>query len=168
MDEKNNASTLYTRSLIMSYIQFHLTLRWNPLKTNWKQLQHTTVLEPYKNHTTKVEKLYFSTPCTPRNPIKEWLTLTPFTRKNKGKITPERRCKKKNQLSLLQQKQYQHLHRDQGSPRTSILEDPFRKPFKNSFQSFFSHRKCLIFVKTVIAQQPFHVRKTFQFIENSF
>jgi len=31
-DKKNNASTLYTGSLIMSYIQFHLTPRWNPLK----------------------------------------------------------------------------------------------------------------------------------------
>jgi len=55
----------------------------------------------------------------------------------------------------LQQKQYQHLYQDQGSPRTSTLEDTFGKPFKNSFQSFFSHRKSLISVKTVIAQQPF-------------
>jgi len=70
-DEKNNASTLYTGSLIMSYIQFHLTPRWSSLNTSCNQLQHTTVLEPYKNHTTKAEKHYFSTPCTPRNPIKE-------------------------------------------------------------------------------------------------
>jgi len=60
-------------------------------KNNCNQLQYTTVLEPYKNHTTKAEKIYFITPCTPRNPIKEWLTLTPFTRKNKRKITPERK-----------------------------------------------------------------------------
>jgi len=52
-------------------------------------------------------------------------------------------------------KQYQHLHQDQGFPRTSTLEDPFGKPFKNSIQSFFSHIKYLIFVKIVIAQQLF-------------
>ena len=50
---------------------------------------------------------------------------------------------------------HQHLHQDQGSPRTSTLEDPFGKPFKNSFQSFFSHRKSLNSVETVIAQQSF-------------
>jgi len=27
-------------------------------------------------------------------------------------------------------KQYQHLHQDQGSPRTSTLEDPFGKTFQ--------------------------------------
>jgi len=48
-----------------------------------------------------------------------------------------------------------HLHQDQGFPKTSTLEDPFGKPFKNSFQSFFSHRKCLISVKTMIAQLHF-------------
>jgi len=52
-------------------------------------------------------------------------------------------------------KQYQHLHQDQGFPRTSTLEDLFGKPLKNSIQSFFSQRKCLISVKIVIAQQPF-------------
>jgi len=34
-------------------------------------MQHIAVFEPYKNNTTKVEKPYFSTPCTPRNPTKE-------------------------------------------------------------------------------------------------
>jgi len=48
---------------------------------------------------------------------------------------------------------HQHLHQDQGFPRTSTLEDPFGKPFKNSFKSFFSHKKCLISDKIVIAQQ---------------
>jgi len=70
-DEKNNASSLYTGSLIMSYIQFHLTPRWNSLKTSCNQLQHTTVRELYKNNTTKAEKPYFNTPYTPRNHIKE-------------------------------------------------------------------------------------------------
>jgi len=37
----------------MSYIQIHLTPRWNSLKTSCNQLQHTTVLEPYKNNTPK-------------------------------------------------------------------------------------------------------------------
>jgi len=50
---------------------------------------------------------------------------------------------------------YQHLHQDQGSLRTSTLEDLFKKPFKHSFQSFFSQRKRLISIKIVIAQQPF-------------
>jgi len=50
---------------------------------------------------------------------------------------------------------HQHHHQDQGSLRTSTLEDLFEKPFKNSFQSFFSCRKCLISVKIVIAQHPF-------------
>jgi len=50
---------------------------------------------------------------------------------------------------------HQHLHQDQGSPRRSTLEDYFGKPFKNSIQSFFKYRKCLISVKIVIAQQPF-------------
>jgi len=67
----------------MSYIQFHLTPRWNSLKTSCNQLQHTTVLKPYKNYATKTEKLYFSTPCTPRNPIKEWLTQPPLQTKIK-------------------------------------------------------------------------------------
>jgi len=35
---------------------------------------------------------------------------------------------------------HQHLHQDQGSPRTSTLEDTFKKPFKNSFQSFFPQK----------------------------
>jgi len=87
----------------MSYIHFHLTPRWNPLKTSCNQLQHTAVIEPYKNNTTKAEKPYFSTPCTPRNPIKELLTLTPFTGKNNGKITPERRCKNSKPVVQLQQ-----------------------------------------------------------------
>jgi len=51
--------------------------------------------------------------------------------------------------------QHQHLHQDQGSFRTSTLEDLFEKSFKILFQSFFSHKKCLISVKTMIAQQPF-------------
>jgi len=50
---------------------------------------------------------------------------------------------------------HQHLHQDQGSLRTSTLEDLFEKPFKNSFQSFFSHKKRLISIKTVIVQHPF-------------
>jgi len=50
---------------------------------------------------------------------------------------------------------HQHLHQDQGFLKTSTLEDLFEKPFKNSFQSFFSHRKRLISVKTMIAQHPF-------------
>jgi len=50
---------------------------------------------------------------------------------------------------------HQHLHQDQSSPITSTLEDHFGKPFKNSIQSFFSYRKCLISVKIMIAQQPF-------------
>jgi len=50
---------------------------------------------------------------------------------------------------------HQHLYQNQGSPRTSTLEDHFGKPFKNSIQSFFLYKKCLISVKIVIAQQPF-------------
>jgi len=50
---------------------------------------------------------------------------------------------------------HQHLHQDQGSLRTSTHEDSFEKPFKSSFESFFSHKKRLISVKTVIAQLLF-------------
>ena len=101
-DEKIYWSTVYTGSLIKSYIQFHLTPRWNTLKPI-PNSYNTAVLETYKNNTNKTEKPYFSTPSTPRNPIKEWLTLTPFTRKSKGKITPERRCKNsKSVVQLLQ------------------------------------------------------------------
>ena len=60
----------------------------------------------------------------------------------------------KNSSSITAE-QHQHLHQDQGSLRTSTLEDLFEKPFKNSFQYFFSHIKRLIFVKTVIAQHHF-------------
>jgi len=38
-----------------------------PISNNY----NTTVLETYKNNTNKAEKPNFSTPCTPRNPIKE-------------------------------------------------------------------------------------------------
>jgi len=64
-------TSFYTGSLIKSYIQFHLTPRWNPLKNSFKHLQNTAVLEPYKNYLHNAEKPYFSTPYTPRNPIKE-------------------------------------------------------------------------------------------------
>jgi len=43
-----------------------------------KQIQQLAVLEPYKNKALKVEKPYFSTTCTSRNPIKKCLTQTPL------------------------------------------------------------------------------------------
>ena len=67
---RKGQTSFYTGSLIQSYIQFHLTPKWNPLK-QYQSLTTTTVLEHYKNNTTNAEKPYFSTPCTPRNPIKE-------------------------------------------------------------------------------------------------
>jgi len=91
-----------------------------------------------------------------------------FTNKNKGKITPEKKMQELKASSSIAAEPHQHLHQDQGFPRTSTLEDPFGKPFKNSIQFFFSHIKCLISVKIVIAQQPFHVREAFLYIENSF
>ena len=144
----------------MSYIQFHLTQRWNSLKTNCNQLQHTSVLEPYKNNTTKVEKPYFSTPCTPRNLIIEWLTLTPLTRMNKGKITPERRCKNSKPVAQLQQNRTSTFTKIKALLEQSHLKI-FLKNLQKLIQSFLSHWKCLISVKTVISQQPFMWEKPF-------
>jgi len=78
-----------------------------------------------------------------------------FTNKHKGKITPEKKMQELKTSSSIAAKLHQHLHQNQGSPRTSTLEDHFGKPFKKSIQSFFSYKKCLIFVKIVIAQHPF-------------
>ena len=63
-------TSFYTGSLIQNYVQSHLTPRWNPLK-QYQLLTNSPVLEHYKNNTINAEKPYFSTPCTPRNPIKE-------------------------------------------------------------------------------------------------
>jgi len=78
-----------------------------------------------------------------------------FTNQNKGKITPEKKMQELKTSSSIAAELHQHLHQDQRFPRTSTLEDSFGKPFKNSIQSFFSHRKCFSSVKIVIAQQPF-------------
>jgi len=76
-------------------------------------------LNPSRTSTNKAERHYSSTPCTPRNPIKERLTLTPITRTNKGKITPEIVLQEHKPVVLFAPRQYQHLHPTQGSLRTS-------------------------------------------------
>jgi len=64
-------TSFYTGPLIKSYIQFHLTPRWNPLKTISNTYKSQQFLNPTRTTFTMLKKSYFSTPCTPRNPIKE-------------------------------------------------------------------------------------------------
>ena len=166
-DEKKRHTSFYTSSLIQSYVQSHLTPRWNSLKKQYQLLTDTTVLEHYKNNTINAEKTYFSTPCNPRNPIKEWLTLTPLLTRIKEILHLKRRCKNSKPVVQFAAALHQHLHQDQRFPRTSTLENLFGKPFKNLLillltWKLFDHcqkRNC---------SAPFPVRETFLYIENRF
>ena len=100
-------------------------------KKQCQSLTKPAVLEHYKNTTHNAEKPYFSTPCTPRNPIKEWLTLTPLQNRIKERLHLKRRCKNSKPVVQFAAELHQHLHQDQRFPRTSTLENLFGKPFKN-------------------------------------
>jgi len=47
----------------------------------------------------------------------------------------------KTSSPIAAKKLHQHLHKTQGFPRTSTLENLTLKPLKNVFKSFFSLRK---------------------------
>ena len=130
-------------------------------KNSTNHLQTQQFLNTTRTTQPMLKKPYFSTPCTPRNPIKEWLTLTPLQTRIKERLHLKRRCKNSKPVVQFAAKLHQHLHQDQRFPRTSTLENPFGKPFKKPFQPFFSHRKCLISVKNVIAQHPFMWERLF-------
>ena len=119
-----------------THTELHPVSPYPKVEFTKKQCQSLTkpaVLEHYKNNTHNAEKPYFSTPCTPRNPIKEWLTLTPLQNRIKERLHLKRRCKNSKPVVQFAAELHQHLHQDQRFPRTSTLENLFGKPFKNSF-----------------------------------
>ena len=136
-DEKRNTREFLYWFTHQELRPVHLTPRWNPLK----HMQTITViqqfLKPTRTSTHRAERHYFSTPCTPRNTINEWLTLTPITRKNKGKITPEIVLQEHKPVVLFASRQHQHLHPAQGSSRTSTHVFSYWKTFANSFSILF-------------------------------
>jgi len=127
------------------------------VKSTKNQFQTITTqqfLKPTRTIPTKLKTLFQHT-LHSKKPYQRVTNTYTFTNKNKGKITPKRKMLELKTSSSIAAELHQHLHQNQDSPRTSTLEDQFGKPFKNSIQSFFSYRKCLISIKIVIAQHLF-------------
>ena len=83
-------ASIYTGSLIQSYIQFHLTPRWNPLKTvsiTYKHNSSWTLQEQYN----QCWKILFQHNLHSKKPYQGVTNTYTFTNKNKGKITPEKK-----------------------------------------------------------------------------
>ena len=130
-EEKRQAG-FYTGSLIQSYIQFHLIPRWNPLEIvliTYKHSSSWTLQEQYN----QCWKTLFQHTLHSKKPIKEWLTLTPLQTRIKERLHLKRRCKNSKPVVQFAAEWHQHLHQDQRFPRTSTLQNPFGKPFKNLF-----------------------------------
>ena len=154
-DEKRNTREFLYWFIHQELRPVHLTPRWNPLKQIQSITAYTTVLKPYKNFYKQGWKTLCQHTLHSKKPYQEWLTLTPITRTNKGKITPETVLQEHKPVVLFAPRQYQHLQPAQGSSRTSSHVFLFWKIFAKPFQFSFSHTKCCISVKTVIVQHPF-------------
>jgi len=76
--EKKDEHTYYTGSLIKSYIQSHLTPRWNPL-INRNQIQDLVILEPFKNKAYTMLKNSISTTRTLKETLSRRVYTTTFT-----------------------------------------------------------------------------------------
>ena len=89
MRRKGQAS-FYIGSFIKSYIQFHLTPRWNPLKPvsiNYKHNGSWTLQEQYN----QCWKTLFQHTLHSKKPYQGVTNTYTFTNQNKGKITPEKK-----------------------------------------------------------------------------
>ena len=136
-------------------------------KNSTNYLQTQQFLNTTRTTQTMLKKPYFSTPCTPRNPIKEWLTLTPLQTRIKERLHLKRRCKNSKPVVQFAAELHQHLHQGQRFPRTSTLENLFGKPFKN-LSILLLTLKMFDLCQKRSCSAPFHVIETFLYIENSF
>jgi len=136
-DEKRNTREFLYWFTHQELRPVHLTPRWNPLKQIQSITTYTVVLEPYKNFNKQGWKTLFHHTLHSKKPYQEWLTLTPITRTNKEKITPENVIQEHKPVVLFALRQHQHLHPAQGSSRTSIHVFSYWKTFANSFPILF-------------------------------
>ena len=154
--EKKDGHTVYTGSLIKSYIQSHLTPRWNPLN-NSKQITNpcrSWTLQEQGTH--NAEKLYFSSKNTPRNPIKKCLNNHLYTRMNKERKHLKRRCKKLKTTAL-----FCSSAMTEPQPLTKAHNEQahlnfFKRTFQENIQIFcLSMKTHWSVLKNVITQCPF-------------
>ena len=165
-DEKKRHTSFYTGSLIQSYVQSHLTPRWNPLKTvpiTYKHISSWTLQEQHN----QCWKTLFQHTLHSKKPYQGVTNTYTFTKQNKGKITPEKKMQELKTSSSVCCRTAPAPSPRSRFPRTSTLENLFGKPFKNlsillltwKLSDLCQNRNC---------SACFHVRETFLYTENSF
>ena len=131
--------------------------------TNYLQTQQ--FLNTTRTTQSMLKKPYFSTPCTPRNPIKEWLTLTPLQTRIKERLHLKRRCK--NSKPVVQFARTSTFTKIKGFLEQAHLKIPLENLSK-IFSILLLTLKVFDLCQKRNCSACFHVREAFLYIENSF
>ena len=166
-DEKTRHTSFYTGSLIQSYVQSHLTPRWNPLKTvpiTYKLSSSWTLQEQHQ----QCWKTLFQHTLHSKKPYQGVTNTYTFTNQNKGKITPEKKMQELKTSSSI-------CCRNCTSTFTKIQGFLEQAHLKISLENLSKTLSILLLTWKLFdlcqkrnCSALFHVRETFLYIENNF